>query len=263
MLKSGYIYWCCARGQYNMVKNGFTTKADVLQYCVEQYSRTMVPLEMIAVTPVADARLMERVAHHITHQYRLHERHEMFDYSSGAGMLDRDRLDKVISIINYLTVMSGMSLPEPVEVITAQKLHDAEQRRIRREECETAEIIEKVLTKVVKNVALRHEDEAVRLAQEKRRLEAKRKRVSGDCPAEVVNDFLRNHVHYTGMSTDRVSQKEMYEAYKTCTTGERYRKHAFCRELRQQLEKNYMENIGPGHREGFTHHRLVSPSHQT
>ena len=95
----------------------------------------MVPLEILSIVPVADARLMERACHHMLAPKRLADLHEMFDLSKGAGELDRELLDDVIEMIGKQTRMSGMKLPEAPEVIAERKklarLEAMERRRER------------------------------------------------------------------------------------------------------------------------------------
>ena len=118
---AGYLYFCCKDGEFGNVKNGFTKKPDPVQYCHDEYSRTMVPLQILAIVPVADARLMEKISHHMLAPRRLADRHEMFDMSKSKGELDRELLDDVIEMIGKQTRMSGMKLPEAPEVIAERK----------------------------------------------------------------------------------------------------------------------------------------------
>ena len=132
--KPGYVYWVCSKGDYAHVKNGYTTKANPTEYCEEQYAKTMVPLEVIAVVPVANSTLMEKVSHHALHPVRVHGRHEVFDLSLPDGSLDRARLDSAIKVVTTLTELSGLPLPEDPDVIAQrkalEKIRQAEARKV-------------------------------------------------------------------------------------------------------------------------------------
>ncbi len=59
MARWGWVYVVCNRGHYSSIKIGFTTSPSVERFLYDSYIRSLSPLEIILVIPVANARLAE------------------------------------------------------------------------------------------------------------------------------------------------------------------------------------------------------------
>lgn len=192
--KPGYVYWVCAKGDYAHIKNGYTTKADPTEYCEEQYSRTMVPMEIVAIVPVANCTLMEKVSHHALHPVRVHGRHEVFDLSLPDGSLDRARLDSAIKVVTTLTELSGLPLPEDPDVIAQrkalEKIRQAEARKVQTAKRKAEREAEKQAEK--ERAKQRRVEEAEQLAEEKRQDREVGKQVRLQKIQSDINTFINN-----------------------------------------------------------------------
>ena len=81
-----------------------------------EYSRTMYPLEILACQSVANAGLSEKIMHHMMAQYRVHERHELFDLRNAPD----DIVDKVTETLRDVDSMSGLQTPTDSPATSAE-----------------------------------------------------------------------------------------------------------------------------------------------
>lgn len=126
---AGYLYGCCPKGQYNMVKIGVTCNQDPFIYVKTNYARTMVPLQIIFVLPMSNAPLMEKLTHHLLHTARLDDKHEVFDLMTSDGQLDSNRLEVVKELVMRCDSMAEKALPTAPEVIEEQHQAKEEARK--------------------------------------------------------------------------------------------------------------------------------------
>ena len=102
---AGFLYGACTRGHYDTVKIGYTSSSDPEQYIHTSYSRAMVPLQIIAIVPVANAKLMEKLVHYQLHPQRVDNRHEVFHMAHPDGTFRQDIWDDAIRIVLYLSAL--------------------------------------------------------------------------------------------------------------------------------------------------------------
>ena len=190
--RPGYIYWCSSQHDYAHVKNGYTTSHDPIAYCEEQYSRTMVPLEIIAVIPVANAALMEKLSHYALHPLRVHGRHEVFDLSLDDGSLDRTRLDSAIKVVTVATELSGLPLPEDPEIVAQRRVQEkfrlSELRRQQADKRKAERGAEKQAEK--ERVKQQRLEEVKQLAQDQKQERESQKRLYLDKLTSDINNFI-------------------------------------------------------------------------
>lgn len=136
--RAGYLYAVCRQDVYDAVKVGFTCNAAPHAY-VNDYARTLLPLQVIAVIAVTNARFAEGLAHHMLASKRLHDRHEVFNLSLPEGGFDQDLWQKVVDIIQTCDSMSGLPLPEDPQAMAQRREEAAAQKRQRREFVKTTE----------------------------------------------------------------------------------------------------------------------------
>lgn len=86
--KPGWVYACCVTGNYHAVKVGFTTSLVPEEYCHDQYSRVLVPLDIVYAFPSANARLAESITHYILQPFCKDPKHEVFDLTGKLHLLD-------------------------------------------------------------------------------------------------------------------------------------------------------------------------------
>lgn len=105
--RAGFVYACCRRGCFTHVKIGFTTQ-NPHRYC-EHYSRTLLPLQVISITPFSNARLAEAMVFHILNAYRTDMKHEVFDLSNENGLED---LSAALDHAAALDQLSDLPVPD-------------------------------------------------------------------------------------------------------------------------------------------------------
>lgn len=126
---AGFLYGVCTRGHYDTVKIGYTSSSDPEQYVYTSYSRAMVPLQIIAIVSVANAKLMEKLVHYQLHPQRVDSRHEVFHMAHPDGTFRQDIWDDAIRIVQQCDAKSGLALPQPVQTRMYRNQHQQAERR--------------------------------------------------------------------------------------------------------------------------------------
>lgn len=195
--KAGYLYVVSRQGVYDAVKIGFTCTADPHAY-VNDYARTLTPLEVISIVPAANARFAEALAHHTLAPRRLHDRHEVFDLSLPEGGFDQDLWQQVVGIVQMCDGMSKLPLPEDPQVL-AQRREDADvQKREARAQQRQEAAEQKKRTKQEREEKIRRKKKATE-ARKQRRQKSEMvkavKRSERDRAAHVLQEQLQAFVH--------------------------------------------------------------------
>lgn len=241
MMAPGFVYACCPADDFTRVKIGFTTKDDPVMYCHEQYSRTLCPLHIIAISSHGNARVAEQIIHTALSLDRVMENHEVFNLSTmRSEMTGLQRLEKAVKYATELNGLSGLPVVQPVDNTAmrqqqrelAQKARDARRsaQRAKAQQARAARVLEKRRqTEEAKREAKREADNAH--AEKEQRHKEKLHGFIGQhcttaskarCPAGVFRQAL---IRFSGMKRKQKDLRGQMEklGYRYCTKTGTYK----------------------------------------
>lgn len=129
---AGYCYFCCTQNNYAQVKGGMTCTADPYAYLNDNYARTMVPLQVLAVIPVSNARLMERLMFHMLTPKRIDPKHEVFNMTDGQGGFDNALWEQVVMLLKQCDGMSQLATAAEARNLKVERQKEREDKKAMR-----------------------------------------------------------------------------------------------------------------------------------
>jgi len=187
-------------------------------------------MEVLLVFPVCNVRLAEANMHHILHQYRLVQQHELFDLGADQQAITTI-LQQARELTQRLDSLAGVDPPEdlPVDMdewrAAKQRSRDGAKQQ-RGEQIAQARREAKRAEKLMKQkIKANLEAEAY---EEKLRSEAAAKeqttKVNARYQHDTVKAFVEDSLEHTGDPAHYIERSTLYEAYKVAYPEEKVKK---------------------------------------
>ncbi len=177
-------------------------------YLFESYSRSLTPLEIIFAIPVADARLAEKILHHVLAPHRIHQRHELFDLTSHL-----DDLEQAKRTVQLLDEQSGLPVAQvrPVSIphshtfgAAAKQLSRSDGGRVARDAAQEG---------VRRNKHRQEELRAAMLKEEKQRMKEEKAKQERARQQQEEEQAEAVRVQEQRRLEDMSKMKELYDDY--------------------------------------------------
>lgn len=214
----------CSQNNYQQVKIGYTSVQDPHAYLVNSYGRPYVPLEVVSVIAVGNAKLLEKVLHYFLAPKRLHNRHEVFNMASASGGFETDAWQSAIQAIQTIDNRSGYMIPESYETLLNNKRQRDDERttylaKRKIERAEKAKNIRQIEAQArAEKKAAQQKELEQNLADERARKVAEeedeaRKQVELEAKCQLaIKTYLAENVE-EGSQRDYVKVKELFNSF--------------------------------------------------
>ena len=215
VMAPGFVYACCRQGQLDSVKVGFTTQ-DPHVY-TSGFSRTLCPLQVLAIRPFSNARLAEAMVFHIMCNRRVNPKHEVFDLSGQDGP---ELLQTALDHASTVDALPGLPVPSIPDKEAASAERKRQERNVlldpanRPENPEDQEF--KAAAKHFQRCSRIHEEQQAKQQLTDARRKRKREEeeaAQGRQSAEVV-DWLAANVQRVGDQKEFVRRSQLWHGYK-------------------------------------------------